>query len=75
MLSFEVDRDGPVSLEVFDTRGRLVRVLYDDFATRGKHDVVWDGRDARGARNASGVYIARLQTDDGTRSIRMVMAQ
>jgi hypothetical protein len=60
-LSFGVDRRGPVSLRIFDARGRLVRTLVQEaLLDAGYHQRLWDGRDERGRRVASGVYHARL---------------
>ena len=29
----------------------------------GRHQMVWDGKDARGLQVASGIYVYRLETD------------
>ena len=56
-----------VRLAVFDLAGRLVRSLERDVERdAGIHTVAWDGRDAKGERVPSGVYLARL--DAGGRS-------
>lgn len=50
-----------VTLTVFDTRGRVVRVLMDGRAQgAGQQGGSWDGRDQSGRRVASGVYLVRL---------------
>jgi parallel beta-helix repeat protein len=50
----------PVNVSVYDVTGRLVRTLVDRTESAGFHSVVWDGRDARGAPVASGVYFYRI---------------
>lgn len=59
-LRFEVDRSGPVRLEIVDLRGRRVRTLVDGLRTPGRHEVTWNGRDDAGAPVGSGVYRVRL---------------
>lgn len=59
-IRFELDRSGPVRLEVVDAQGRRVRTLIDGLRTPGRYEVVWNGRDQGGAPVASGVYRARL---------------
>jgi len=54
-----------VTLAVHDLGGRLVRTLWDGALAAGRHSLVWDGVDARGAAAASGVYLVRLSTADG----------
>ncbi|MCP4573764.1 MAG: M6 family metalloprotease domain-containing protein [bacterium] len=63
-----------VSLTVFDQRGRQVREL-DVERTEGWHEVMWDGRDAAGGRVASGLYFARLRTDDSTEIQKMALVK
>jgi hypothetical protein len=63
-LRFELARPGSVRLAVYDTRGRLVRMLVRERALdTGLHAVVWDGIDRNHRPTASGVYFARLQVD------------
>jgi hypothetical protein len=59
-IRFELRTAGAVRLELFDTAGRLVRVLVDGPLPPGGHAVWWDGTDARGAAVGSGTYIVRL---------------
>jgi hypothetical protein len=51
---------GEVELSVFDAAGRCIRRLALGAAAVGEHRAVWDGRDARGAAAAPGVYFYRL---------------
>lgn len=50
-------------ITIYDTAGRVVRLLLRDTFPAGHHEAEWDGKDEEGRRVASGVYIARLQTD------------
>jgi hypothetical protein len=52
-------------LGIYDPTGRLVRTLRAETLGAGEHSAIWDGRDARGRKVASGVYIGRLTTDLG----------
>ena len=62
-----------VSLAIYGVDGSLVRTLVRGRETRGRHSVVWDGRDASGRRVASGVYFYRLAHDEGVESRSMVL--
>jgi flagellar hook assembly protein FlgD len=64
-IRFSVPREGPVSLKIYDVRGRLVRTLVEGPLPGGAHVVHWDGRDVAGRTLASGVYFYRLT--DGER--------
>lgn len=61
----------PVSLGIYDRLGRLVRTLVAAQRFPGTFTVVWDGRDGAGRPVPSGLYVGRLVTDEGQRSIRI----
>jgi len=69
-LQFDLARRAPVSLAIYDAQGRRVRsLLPTESMEPGSYSIHWDGRDADGARVASGVYFAQL-TAGGTRVVR-----
>ncbi|MBE0567097.1 MAG: right-handed parallel beta-helix repeat-containing protein [Krumholzibacteria bacterium] len=59
-IGFALARSGRIRLAVHDARGRLVRVLVDEFRAAGPGSVDWDGRDDRGRHAGTGVYFYRL---------------
>ncbi len=67
------DAAHPVTLQVFDIGGRLVRTLETGVLAPGPQEQEWDGRDATGQQAASGVYLYRLETPDRAYVGRMLM--
>lgn len=60
-LRFELETENQVDLRIFDTSGRLVRVLVSGQTfSKGEHRLRWDGRDNSGRAVGSGVYLAKL---------------
>jgi hypothetical protein len=74
-VSFSLDRSGPTTLRVFDTRGRLVRTLVSESMAAGAHEVTWRGDDENGRPVASGVYFYRLESGDQQASRRMLLVK
>lgn len=72
-LEFFVPAAGEVDLSVYDIRGRRIRQLVRDILEAGRQRVVWDGRDDRGNRAASGVYFYRLRRDGQKTEIRKTL--
>lgn len=72
-VTFELERAGAGSLEVFDLQGRRVRILRMGVMEAGRHDVTWDGNDDGGRRLASGTYVLRLSAPGGTDHRRVTM--
>ena len=71
----EIPVDGPVSLQIFDVRGRLVRTLVNGSRTAGQLVVPWDGTDNRNELVASGVYFYRLRTSGLEQSRKMTFVE
>jgi hypothetical protein len=65
-LTLGIRISGPVEIEVYDARGRLVRRMPLGKMGPGLHRASWDGRDAMGADVASGVYFIRLHNQLAT---------
>ena len=66
---------GEVRLEVFDIRGRLLRVLAEGACEAGSYYVQWDGTDGYGRAVASGVYFSRLRGEGFTAVRKMVLVK
>ncbi|MBE0566975.1 MAG: DUF2341 domain-containing protein [Krumholzibacteria bacterium] len=63
-IAFSLPHGGPVTLQILDLRGQVVRTLVDGVRSSGRHEVVWNGRDDHGALAASGTYLYRLTTPE-----------
>ena len=62
-VTFTLEQTSTVDLVVYDTAGRLVRVLASGSFGPGVHTQEWDGRNDRGGQVASGVYLIRLRAE------------
>jgi hypothetical protein len=61
-----------VSLVVHDVSGRVVQRLIEGPPGPGRHEVVWDGRDALGRSVSSGIYFLRLEAGDFRQTKKVV---
>jgi hypothetical protein len=59
-IRFDLPRNGLVKIEVFNVSGRYVATIIDEKREAGRHEVTWNGKDARGMDVASGMYFYRL---------------
>jgi hypothetical protein len=64
VASYKLQVASYVSLKVYDTAGRLVATLAEGWRDAGEHHTTFDG-----AKLASGVYLARLETTSGLGAI------
>jgi hypothetical protein len=73
-LRFRLPSADRVRLEITDPAGRIVRTLLDgEELTAGPQSVVWDGKDDRGHRVATGTYFAHLLSSHGFTAKKMVL--
>ncbi len=72
-ISFVLDSQEHVQLNVYDLTGRLVRTLVDGVREAGENNVIWDGRNTAGDQVASGTYIYRLINADQIESRKMTL--
>ncbi len=73
-IAYATESRGPVRIQVFDLRGRLVRTLLDcDACDHG--EAVWDGRDATGTLQAGGVYTYRVETREGIHRGKLLLTR
>jgi hypothetical protein len=63
---------GDLRVTVYNVRGQVVRQVARGPFERGRHEVLWDGRDSRQARVASGVYLVRLDCGLGSRVGKLI---
>ena len=62
-LGLDIPRSTHVRVAVYDTRGRLVRMLSDRFMEAGRHTVRWDGATDNGSRAGAGLFFVRGSAD------------
>jgi hypothetical protein len=75
-LAFSLPRAmSRVELSVFDLAGRRIATLAHGPLPAGPQSAHWDGSDAQGVRAPSGVYFARLITEDGVATGKFVIAR
>ena len=73
-IRFTLAAGGPVDLEVFDARGRLVRTLLrGQPLDAAEHRVVWDGTDDSGEPVSSGSYFSTMKMGESSHTRKMLL--
>jgi hypothetical protein len=72
---FDVPREGPVEIVIYDALGREVCALKRGVVQAGRHVATWDGRDARGNDVGAGVYFCRMKADRFTKTQKMSLVR
>lgn len=77
-VRFHVPADGarvPVTVLVYDARGRRVRTLVDAALAPGSHAAMWDGRDDRGNAVGSGTYLLRIRAGNDSLAGKLTLVR
>jgi len=70
------DADGKkISLIVYDILGQKTAVIHKGILNSGYHQFVWNGRNLKGKKTASGVYFYRLETAGKQMVKKMVLVR
>ncbi|HAD82315.1 MAG: hypothetical protein A2509_02545 [Candidatus Edwardsbacteria bacterium RIFOXYD12_FULL_50_11] len=72
-VDYQIPKTGMVTLKVYNISGQVVSVLVNNIQQGGPHSVKWDGKDDQGREISSGIYFARLMTDNSTRTNKITL--
>jgi hypothetical protein len=73
-LQFDVPvATSPLTLRIYTPGGTLVTTLVAEIPGRGRQVITWPGTDQRGRRVSSGVYRARVATDQAFGAQKVVL--
>jgi len=72
-ISFELDAPQNVILAIYSIKGQHIVTLLNRDLPSGLQSVKWDGNDADKRQVNSGIYFARLLTQDGSQEIKMLL--
>ena len=73
VLSYDIQKDGIVILEVFNILGRKVSEIINSKQKAGHYEVTWTAKDSFGYALPSGIYIARLSAENNSKTIKMIL--
>lgn len=72
-ISFSVNSGSSAALEIYNVKGQCVR-SWQGFSA-GEHKLTWNGCDEQGRQLASGIYLYRLHTPEGTQVRKMLLSK
>jgi len=72
-IDFNLKTPQPVMIEIFNTKGQLVRTLKSDVNYSGKNSLEWDAKDESGNAVSAGVYLFNVKSGRYTSSKKMIL--
>ena len=71
-LNYKTTRVDPVTIRVFDVKGRLIRSTTQTIIRAGDNQWVWDGKDQTGKQVVSGIYLFEASTGNASDVCKVV---
>ncbi|MGB2868080.1 MAG: metallophosphoesterase, partial [Bacteroidota bacterium] len=72
-IAFSLPQRSRAKIVIYDLLGRALATLLDEVTDKGAHAVDWQAKDGNGNDVASGIYIARIQSDHSFRNARILL--
>ncbi|MCK5051913.1 MAG: T9SS type A sorting domain-containing protein [Candidatus Cloacimonetes bacterium] len=63
-IRYNLKNNSAVTIEIYNTKGQLVRTLVNSFQEAGMHSTVWNGKDTNGRNVSSGIYFSTFDAND-----------
>ncbi|MCK9332554.1 MAG: carboxypeptidase regulatory-like domain-containing protein, partial [Candidatus Cloacimonetes bacterium] len=72
-ISYSVKDSGPVSIDIFNVKGQLVRKLVNDTKAAGNYTEIWNGKDNNGRAVSSGIYYFKMNAGKYSSTKKMIL--
>ena len=72
-ISYDLSKDGAVSITVYDMRGTLVKTLINGFQSSGYKSVQWNATNNQSEPVSAGVYLYKIQAGDFVDTKKMIL--
>ncbi len=72
-ISYSISEPTLVQIDIFNSRGQLIRSLSSYHSAQGTYALNWDGKDSAGNLVGSGVYLYNMRTDNYAKSKKMIL--
>ncbi|MBN2789185.1 MAG: T9SS type A sorting domain-containing protein [Candidatus Delongbacteria bacterium] len=72
-ISFDLAERSNVAINVYNSKGELVRNLLNKQHEMGSYSVVWNGKNDQRAKVDTGMYYVKLETDDSSHMVKALL--
>ncbi len=72
-ISYSLPKSGVVTIDIFNSKGQLIRSLVNEAKPAGKHTIIWNGTDNNNRPVASGIYLYRMTSNSCSVTNKMML--
>ena len=73
-ISFSLQESSKTNLVVYNLQGQMVTILADQVFISGKHELVWNRKDVEGNEVDAGIYLLKLETEQGVDLKKLIVS-
>jgi ligand-binding sensor domain-containing protein len=72
-ISFDLAKSGKTDISIYNLKGQKVTTLANATLGKGKHNYIWNLKDANGNKVCSGVYLIKMTNDGKSRTSKCLV--
>lgn len=72
-IEYDIPKSGLVEVSIFDTNGKLISNIINQYQIAGSHKTVWNGQNQSGQKVASGFYVYMVKFGETISSKKMLL--
>jgi len=72
-IPFAIAQASNVTINIYNSKGQLIRSLLNETKQPGFHEIIWDGLDNNQAETASGIYLVQMKTKEFNQMKKMIL--
>ncbi len=72
-INYSIANESNVSIDIYNSKGQLIKTLVNEFLEAGVHSTVWNGTDNNGKIVSSGIYFTKLSIGNEIKTQKMIM--
>ena len=72
-ISYGLDSDSKVSVEIFDVSGKLISSLQNGHQSKGWHSITWNGTNNQNNQVPAGIYLSKITSNNTTKTTKLML--
>ena len=72
-IRYNIPKNGDVRINIYNTKGQLVKTLIDEYKTKGNYQIVWNGKDGNGNSVSSSLYFLQITDVRNAQTHKMLL--
>jgi hypothetical protein len=72
-IDYQVPQTANINISVYNSIGQLVAILVDEIKSQGHYSVRWNAKDQKGLQVPSGIYFARMVSNNYSKTRKLTL--